>query len=314
MSIKVDIISGFLGAGKTTLIKKLVSEALKDERVFVLENEFGKTGIDGAILENSNIRVKELNSGCICCSPFLDFMKALTEEAEEFRPARIIVEPSGVALLSEVISQFNYKTYEDLIELNIITTVVDAKKYELYMRLRPEFFVNQIRVAKTILLSKVDSIDEVQLQKVIESVKGINPSAPIMYEKWENIETIDLLNVLEGKAEALTKGRVKKPAGLSSKAVRQIESAEEAFMTFEAEPKRSYSEEELINLLEKVKAEEEYGTILRGKGIVESKNGGRYKFDYVAGDIKIEEFSAEVEARICFIGINLNKKAFARLV
>jgi G3E family GTPase len=312
--IKVDIISGFLGAGKTTFIKKMISEGFKEERIFVLENEFGKVGIDGAILESSNIIVKELRSGCICCSPLLDFMNTLMEESEAIKPTRIIIEPTGVAKLTEVMAQLMDKGYEDLLEINIIATIVDVKKYKNYNLLRPEFLENQIRATRNIILSKVDTASEIEISKTIEAVKSINPKARIISDKWEDINTEDLIEVLEGRIAALDNAGIKRPSAFRGKSMRPVDSADSVFTTFEVEVQTSFEKEKLLKMLEDIGDEIKYGIVLRGKGILQDTEGSKYRFDYVSGDVRLEEFSGSAPLGICFIGIDLNKSNIENLL
>lgn len=305
--IKIDIISGFLGAGKTTFIKKLVSEGFKEEKIFVLENEFGKVGIDGAILENSNITVRELRSGCICCSPLLDFMKTLTEESELIKPTRIIIEPTGVAKLTEIMVQFMDRNYEELLEINIIATIVDVKKYKNYHQLRPEFLENQIRATRNIILSKVDTASELEINNTIEAVKSINPKAGIISDRWDDINTEDLIHVLEGRSTSLNNDGIKRASAIKGMSVHTSESADSAFTTLEFEMQTSFEKERLLKVLEEIQDEIKYGIVLRGKGILQDNHGTKYRFDYVSGDVRLEEFLGTAPLGICFIGIDLNK-------
>ena len=192
---KIDIISGFLGAGKTTLIKKIFKSSLKNEKVVLIENEFGEIGIDGSFLKESGVEIKEINSGCICCSLVGDFASSMKEVIETYHPDRIIVEPSGVGKLSDIINAV--KTVEEDLELNILCTVVDGKKAKMQIRNFGEFLKDQIGFAKTIVVTKVDLIDETKLQENVDIIKKINNKANVITTKIDEINEDDLLNLLE---------------------------------------------------------------------------------------------------------------------
>ena len=195
--IKVDIISGFLGAGKTTLIKKLYKNVFKNEKVVLIENEFGEIGIDGAFLKDSGIEIKEINSGCICCSLVGDFSSSMKEVISKFNPERIIIEPSGVGKLSDIINAVN-KVEADLL-LNIIATVVDGPKAKIYMKNFGEFFINQVEAANTIVVSKVDKMSEEKLVDLVRLLKEKNEHANIITTAIEQFKDDSLLNILEEK-------------------------------------------------------------------------------------------------------------------
>lgn len=195
--IKVDIISGFLGAGKTTLIKKLYKNVFKNEKVVLIENEFGEIGIDGAFLKDSGIEIKEINSGCICCSLVGDFSSSMKEVISKFNPERIIIEPSGVGKLSDIINAVN-KVEADL-SLNIIATVVDGPKAKIYMKNFGEFFINQVEAANTIVVSKVDKMSEEKLVDLVHLLKEKNEHANIITTSIDQFKDDDLLRLLEEK-------------------------------------------------------------------------------------------------------------------
>ena len=195
--IKVDIISGFLGAGKTTLIKKLYKNVFKNEKVVLIENEFGEIGIDGAFLKDSGIEIKEINSGCICCSLVGDFSSSMKEVISKFNPERIIIEPSGVGKLSDIINAVN--KVEANLSLNIIATVVDGPKAKIYMKNFGEFFINQVEAANTIVVSKVDKMSEEKLVDLVHLLKEKNEHANIITTAIEQFKDDSLLNILEEK-------------------------------------------------------------------------------------------------------------------
>ena len=196
---KIDIISGFLGAGKTTLIKKLLSEALKGEQVVLIENEFGEIGIDGGFLKESGIEIREMNSGCICCSLVGDFGTSLKEVITTYHPDRIVIEPSGVGKLSDVIKAVKGVDVDCEISLNSYTTVVDVNKCKMYLRNFGEFFENQLEYAKTIILSRTDTpkATEEKVAKAVEMIRGVNKDAVIITTPVEKLDGAQILQAME---------------------------------------------------------------------------------------------------------------------
>ena len=200
---KIDIISGFLGAGKTTLIKKLLSEALKGEQVVLIENEFGEIGIDGGFLKDAGIEIREMNSGCICCSLVGDFGKSLAEVLTKYSPDRIIIEPSGVGKLSDVIKAVVDVSADMDVQLNSAVTIVDAAKCKMYMKNFGEFFNNQIEHAGTIVLSRTDITDAAKIQKDVEMIREKNEKAVIITTPADQLEGRQLLEIIEKKDSML---------------------------------------------------------------------------------------------------------------
>ena len=194
--IKVDIFSGFLGAGKTTLIKKLIEEAYKGEQVVLIENEFGEIGIDGGFLKDSGVEINEMNSGCICCSLVGDFGKALEQVVEQFHPDRILIEPSGVGKLSDIIQAVENLDLAD-VQLNGFTTIVDAKKAKIYMKNFGEFFNNQVEHASSIILSHTKGMDEEKLTQVVALLREHNPHATIITTDWDALDGKKILAAME---------------------------------------------------------------------------------------------------------------------
>ena len=194
---KIDIISGFLGAGKTTLIKKLLKEAFQDEQVVLIENEFGEIGIDGGFLKEAGIEIREMNSGCICCSLVGDFGASLKEVIDKYHPDRILIEPSGVGKLSDVIRAVQDVQEETGLVLNSYTTVVDAKKCKMYMRNFGEFFNNQVEYAGAIIMSRTDIVDEEKAMQSMELLRSLNKKAAIITTPIENLDGKKLLEVME---------------------------------------------------------------------------------------------------------------------
>ena len=195
---KIDIISGFLGAGKTTLIKKLLQEAMADTKVVLIENEFGEIGIDGGFLRESGIEMKEMNSGCICCSLVGDFGTSLKEVLELYQPERILIEPSGVGKLSDVIKAVEAVVEEGQVELNTAAAVVDASKCRMYIKNFGEFFLNQIAHADTIILSRTGKLKEGKLEECVAMIRKHNDHAAVITTPWEQLDGKDILQTMEG--------------------------------------------------------------------------------------------------------------------
>ena len=195
---KIDIVSGFLGAGKTTLIKKLLKEALADTKVVLIENEFGEIGIDGGFLKEAGIEIKEMNSGCICCSLVGDFGASLREVLDTYTPERVLIEPSGVGKLSDVMKAVQEAMADRDVELNSAVAVVDACKCKMYIKNFGEFFINQIEHAGTIVLSRTDKLSEDKLAACVEMIREHNAKATIITTPWDALEGKDILETIEG--------------------------------------------------------------------------------------------------------------------
>ena len=198
---RIDIVSGFLGAGKTTLIKKLLSEALDGQKVVLIENEFGEIGVDGGFLKEAGIEIKEMNSGCICCSLVGDFGTSLQEVMKTYTPERILIEPSGVGKLSDVMKAVQDVDMGEDVQLNSAVAVVDASKAKMYIKNFGEFFINQIEHAGTIILSRTQNISEEKLNKAIELIREHNAKATIITTPWDKLEGKDILATIEGATD-----------------------------------------------------------------------------------------------------------------
>ena len=194
--IKIDVISGFLGAGKTTLIRKLFESKLKNEKVVLIENEFGEIGVDGSFLKNSGVQIKEINSGCICCSLVGDFSKSMKELVENYAPDRIIIEPSGVGKLSDIIKAI--EKVDEPLKINIVATVVDGGKCKMYYKNFGEFYDDQVKQANTIIVSKADKLTNDKVLAAVELIKSLNPHATVVTTPVTELEADKLLEVLEG--------------------------------------------------------------------------------------------------------------------
>ena len=199
MNCKIDIYSGFLGAGKTTLIKKMIQEAYKGQKLVLIENEFGEIGIDGGFLQDAGINITEMNSGCICCSLVGDFGKALTQVIEQYAPDRIVIEPSGVGKLSDVIAAVNKVTNAE-VTLGYTVAVVDAGKVKVYMKNFGEFYNNQIETASTIILSRTDSVPQAKLDTAVSMIREHNQVATVVTTPWNQLTGAQLVEAMEGKA------------------------------------------------------------------------------------------------------------------
>ncbi len=195
---KIDIVSGFLGAGKTTLIKKLLKDALKDTKVVLIENEFGEIGIDGGFLKEAGIEIKEMNSGCICCSLVGDFGTSLKEVLDTYSPERILIEPSGVGKLSDVMKAVQNAMTDRKVELNSAVAVVDACKCKMYIKNFGEFFINQIEHAGTVILSRTDKLSEEKLEACVAMIREHNEKATIITTPWDSLDGKDILETIEG--------------------------------------------------------------------------------------------------------------------
>ena len=369
---KIDVFSGFLGAGKTTLIKKLLKEAYAGEKLVLIENEFGEIGIDGGFMKDAGIQVTEMNQGCICCSLVGDFGKALAQVLEQFHPDRILIEPSGVGKLSDVLKAVMNVQSDDLV-LNTYTTVVDASKIKMYMKNFGEFYKNQVETAKTIILSRSQKLSEDKLAEALAMIRQLNEHATIVTTPWDDINGKQILEAMEIKnsfADELLKDEGICPVcghhhdddddecdhdhehhhhhddddhecchhhhdhdddehehhhdhecchhdedehehhhhdgecGCGHHHHHHGHDADEVFSNFGVETAKKFTREELENALSKLSGEE-YGTVLRAKGIVAGADGVWYHFDFVPEEYEVRTGSADVTGRMCVIGAKL---------
>ena len=385
MATKIDIISGFLGAGKTTLIKKLLKEAYADEQVVLIENEFGEIGIDGGFLKEAGIQIREMNSGCICCSLVGDFGTSLKEVVDKYHPDRILIEPSGVGKLSDVIKAVQGVQGDVDIVLNSYTTVVDAKKCKMYMRNFGEFFDNQVEYAGAIIMSRTDIIDEKKAQQAMELLRGINAKAAIITTPIEKLDGKKILEVMEKpvslEEELMSEGEVCPECGHVHEHGEHHHHdhdhdhecgcghdheehehdheehehhhhdhdhecgcghdheehehhhhdhdhecgcghdhhdhhhhhADEVFTSWGRETIRKYTREGLEKMLEALSASEDYGIILRAKGMLPAEDGTWIYFDMVPEETEIREGAPEYTGRLCVIGSKLKEDKLAEL-
>ena len=363
---KIDVFSGFLGAGKTTLIRKLLKEGYNGEKLVLIENEFGEIGIDGGFMKDAGIQVTEMNQGCICCSLVGDFGKALAQVLEQFHPDRILIEPSGVGKLSDVIKAvMNVDSSE--IKLNSYTTVADATKIRMYMKNFGEFYKNQVETAKTIILSRTQKLSEEKLAEAVAMIRELNEHATIVTTPWDDINGAQILAAMETENkfadELLRDEDICPVCGHSHHDHDDDEHehhhhdgecchhdhdddepehhhhdgecchhdhdddehehhhhdgecchhdhdhhhhhhADEVFTSFGVETAKKFAKADLENAL-KALSSEEYGVVLRAKGIVAGAEGVWYYFDFVPEEYEIRTGAADVTGRMCVIGSKL---------
>ena len=389
---KIDIFSGFLGAGKTTLIKKLLKEAYKGEQVVLIENEFGEIGIDGGFLKEAGVEIREMNSGCICCSLIGDFGTALKEVIAKYEPQRIVIEPSGVGKLSDVIKAVQKIENEVEIKLNSFTTVVDATKCKMYMKNFGEFFSNQIEYAGTVILSRTDKASEEKIAAALEIIRGLNQTAAVITTPIEKLSGEKILDTMENN-RSLEKELMDEEVcpvcgghhahehhhdhdheecgcghdhdhehhhdhdheecGCGHDHAHEHHHdhdheecgcghdhdhehhhdhdheecgcghdhdhhhhhhADEVFTSWGKETTKKYTKEGIHEILEALSNHnDEYGMVLRAKGMVEGEDGQWIYFDMVPGEADVREGAPEYTGRICVIGSKMNEANLARL-
>ncbi|MBN2899417.1 MAG: GTP-binding protein [Clostridia bacterium] len=306
--ISVDIISGFLGSGKTTLIKQLVKKDHFKERVVIIENEFGEVGIDGLILRESNVAVKELNSGCICCTIVREFEKSIKEVIEQFKPERIIIEPSGVGKLSEVIRTFEIAELKEMVKIDKVITVVDVFNCELYLENFGEFFGNQIQHAKTVFLSRTQVATQIQIEETIHAIRGLNTQAHIVTTALENLKSQEL------SGRHMLQMVCADGCGCHHHSRQDHHHhADEFFEVWGTETKKVFTESVLRKILVTLSREEDFGLVLRGKGVLKVEDDVWTQFDYIPGEINISGMTSSEIGKICIIGRKLNRVHLEKL-
>ena len=346
---KVDIFSGFLGAGKTTLIKKLIAEAYAGEQLVLIENEFGEIGIDGGFLQDAGVNITEMNSGCICCSLVGDFGNALQKVLDQYHPDRILIEPSGVGKLSDVIRAVQ-NLHNAEIHLESFTTVVDAKKCKMYQKNFGEFFNNQIEHASCLILSHTAGLAESKLEDCVQRLRALNTTAPIVTTDWEQLSGEQLLSAMN-QTETLDSALKNLLEETEHEHEHDHEHehehhhhdhdehdhdescgchdhdhhhdhdhehhhhhhADEVFTSWGMETAKTYTAEEIQTALEQLEDAEKYGMILRAKGIVAGADGKWIHFDYVPGTPDVRTGSASTTGRLCVIGSHIQEDALAAL-
>ena len=395
--IQITVFSGFLGAGKTTLIKKLLADGYRGEKVVLIENEFGEIGIDGGFLKDAGIEITEMNSGCICCSLVGDFGKALVKVKEQFHPDRILIEPSGVGKLSDVVRAIEKIEDPEMVVTGLVT-VVDAGKCRIYMKNFGEFFNNQVECAHTILLSRSQFVSEEKLQACVKLLREKNPEATIVTTPWDSLTGAQILAAMETKVD-LAKQLLEEAEHHHHHDDDDDEEcddpncpchhhhdddddehehhhhhhhhhdddeecddpecechhhhhdddddeecddpecechhhhdddddddehehhhhhhhhhhADEVFTSFGRETVKRYEEDTLHDILEKLANSEDYGMILRAKGMLPDGDGKWHYFDLTPGEYEIREGSPDIIGRICVIGSKMNEDAIREL-
>lgn len=322
---KIDIISGFLGAGKTTFIKKLLKEAIAGEKVVLIENEFGEIGIDGGFLKDSGIEIREMNSGCICCSLVGDFGRSLSEVLSKYQPDRVIIEPSGVGKLSDVMKAVCDVAGEIPVELNGSVTVVDAMKCKMYMKNFGEFFNNQIESAGTIVLSRTDVADADKVAQCVELIREKNPKAAIVTTPCSELTGAQLLSIIEKPADDMAEQLLKEVREGHHHHHEDGEEcccghdhdhhhhhhhghdADEIFTSWGLETNRAIGKEKLETLLSDLAHSEKYGQVLRAKGMLPGEDGTWYYFDLVPEETEIRTGEPIYTGKVCVIGSNLKE-------
>ena len=334
---KIDIISGFLGAGKTTLIKKLIEQAFKGEKLVLIENEFGEIGIDGGFLKDAGVQITEMNSGCICCSLVGDFGTALKQVITDYTPDRIIIEPSGVGKLSDVIKAVKDVSGDLDVELDSYTTVADVSKVKIYMKNFGEFFNNQIESANTIILSRTQTTTQDKIEKAVAMIREKNDHATIITTPWDEIDGAAIREAMQNykSLEETMMDEAKKghdhdhdhgdecTCGCHDHGDEctcgchdhdhHHHHADEVFTSWGKETPHKYNEDKLREILDTLADTEKYGVILRAKGIVPSDAGEWLYFDLVPGEFEVRKGKADITGKLCVIGSKLKEDDLAEL-
>ena len=340
---KIDIFSGFLGAGKTTLIRKLIEEAYKGQKIVLIENEFGDIAIDGGFLQDAGVEITEMNSGCICCTLVGDFKTALEEVIEKYQPDRVIIEPSGVGKLSDVAKAV--ASVADHAEMGAKITVVDATKCKMYIRNFGEFFNDQVQYADVIALSRTSGIKEEKLMTAVQMLKELNADAQIVSTPWEDLTGEQFMAAMEHRSTLAQE--------LAEMASHEEEHehhhhhdedeehehhhhhdgeecgcghhhhdhdghhhhhhADEIFTSWGAETPKKYTEEEVRSILEQLGDEEKYGRVLRAKGMLNTNESEWIYFDYVPEEVDIRKGDPILTGRFCVIGSKIKEDALKEL-
>ena len=384
---KIDIFSGFLGAGKTTLIKKLIQEAFKGEKIVLIENEFGEVGIDGGFLKDAGIQITEMNSGCICCSLVGDFGRNLHEVIDKYHPDRILIEPSGVGKLSDVMKSVIDIEKEEDVKLNGLVTVVNALKASKQMKAFGEFFNNQIEFATVVVLSRSQSATPEQLELCVKQIQALNPKAAIITTPWDSIKGEQILKVIEGadslEMKLMAEQHAKEEAeehehehhhhdhddehehehhhhdhededehehhhhdhedehdhehhhheehdheehehhhhehdenctcGCHDHEHHHHHHADEVFTSWGKETPHKFTREKIEEVLKTLCETDDYGDILRAKGMVEDVNGSWIYFDMVPGEYELRDGEPDYTGRLCVIGCHIDEHRLEEL-
>ena len=360
---RIDIYSGFLGAGKTTLIKKLIADGYAGQKIVLIENEFGEIGIDGGFLKDAGVEINEINSGCICCSLTGDFKKALLMVDDQYHPDRIVIEPSGVGKLSEVAAAV-MAAGEGRFVLGGMTTVVDCKKAKMYIKNFGEFFNDQVATANCVALSRTQLCSRKTIEEVVDLIRSLNPNAVILTAPWNELSGKQILEVVDGEyslskeLEELIQEHIREDAEEDEHEHHHHHhdddddedehghhhhhdddddedehehhhhhhddddddedehehhhhhhhgehDADEVFTSWGKETAKAYSEADIKSKLEALDNTEEYGMVVRAKGIVACTEGGWIHFDYTPGEVEVRKGAAAPTGLLCVIGAEL---------
>lgn len=323
---KVDIISGFLGAGKTTFIKLLIENVFDGEKLVLIENEFGEIGIDGGFLKDAGIEITEMNSGCICCTLVGDFSKALRKVIEEYHPDRVLIEPSGVGKLSDVSKAIEHVKKEADIEIEGRITIVDGKKAKMYLKNFGEFFKDQVAYANTIVVSRTQMMEDHSIEECVKMLREENKEASIISTSWDKLSKEAIEHALSPDTQLEGIFEEEKCPVCDHEHHHEgacgcghehhhhhHHHADEIFTSWGQETAHKYTEEELDFLLKALSETEGYGTILRAKGIVEMENGAWKQFDLVPQEYEVRESAADYTGRLCVIGTDLKEDELTKL-
>lgn len=294
--IKIDIISGFLGAGKTTFIKKLLRE-YRGENIVIIENEFGDIGIDGEILEREGYKMYEISTGCICCLMRNDFFDTLKSIINDIAPRRVIIEPTGISILSDILTALRQEPFLQTCKINSLITIVDCESYLEQSEIFGEFFEDQIANATHLLLSKISGASEETIQEIYTSLRLHNPTAPVVAKEWNEMDAQELYGYLNGD---LIWDYARELVPPNRRPCR-----EGKFITFAKEIKHEISLQKLREKLAQLNGGE-YGKVLRGKGLIKCSEHS-FEFSCVNGSYEIRPLDYEARGKICFIGTDLNK-------
>ena len=339
---KIDIFSGFLGAGKTTLIKKLIKESFAGQKVVLIENEFGEIGIDGGFLKESGIQINELNAGCICCSLVGDFRAALQQVVEQYHPDRIVIEPSGVGKLSDVTRAVEGVAEHLDVQLSSFVTVADINKVKMYMKNFGEFYDDQISHASCIILSRTQNATEEKIAAAVAMLREKNPTATIVTTAWDALTGEQILKAMstkdDFKAELIAMAAKANEEHAHEDEEEEHEhhhhhdhdddhdehcccghhhhhhdhDADEVFTSWGVETAKKFSKADIEHALTELDTGN-YGMILRSKGIVDGGADGWLEFDYVPGEWEVRARGADVGGKLVVIGSKLDEKAIAAL-
>ena len=366
--VKVNIISGFLGAGKTTLIKKLLAGSVKQEKIILLENEYGDVGVDGSFMKDAGITVSELNSGCICCTLVGDFQKAIDELIEKYSPDRLIIEPSGAGKLSEIVAAVERAKARHELEISGCATVVDAGKCRMHIKNFGEFYLDQVKTAETVIFSRTQLLTPERVEKSRALIDEQHPGVRIITTPWDELSADAMLEVIEsGKPIVLNLDDFEDEDEHEHHHHHHHDhdehehhhdhdhehhhhnhdehehhhhhehgedcdcgchdhdhehhhhhhhhghDADEVFISFGVETARRYEQDELKAMLDQLGDEEEYGQVLRAKGILQTAAGEWFQFDYVPGESQLRPGTADYTGRLCVIGAHLDENALKEL-